>query len=70
MKEKDLELKEFIELAKDMGYDDGDIYYCWGYDDDKKLIKSGKHYALIECKRYHYVDIITLSEYNSEVKAK
>ena len=70
MEEKDLELKEFTEMAKDMGYTDDDIYYSWGLDDDKKLIKSGKYYVLVECKRYGYVDIVTLSEYKSEIEAK
>ena len=70
MEEKDLELKEFTELAKNMGYTDDDIYYSWGLDDDKKLIKSGKYYVLVECKRYGYVDIVTLSEYKSEVNTK
>ena len=70
MEEAELEIKEFIELANDMGYTDGDIYYSWGLDDDKQLIRAGKYYALVECKRYGYVDIVTLSEYNSEVEAK
>ena len=70
MEEKDLELKEFTELAKNMGYTDDDIYSSWGLDDDKKLIKSGKYYVLVECKRYGYVDIVTLSEYKSEVNTK
>lgn len=70
MEEAELEIKEFTKLANDMGYTDEDIYYSWGLDDDKQLIKSGKYYALVECKRYHYVDIVTLSEYKSEVEAK
>lgn len=70
MEEKDLELKEFTKLANDMGYTDEDIYYSWGLDDDKQLIRAGKYYVLVECKRYGYVDIVTLSEYKSEVNAK